>query len=285
MEWPKVKNIILLILLVVNGFLLVLVGARMEESAQYERKALEQTARVLEYNGIRVDLEAAAPAVGLVPMTVERDLEREAKLAQTLLDEPVQGENRGGGLYLYRSALGEVSFRAGGEMSFRVDGGLSAAFQRDGPWKTTRPEDHAAALLNKLGVEAVRTGTSTQGEETVVRFRQNWNGTAVFSCEVEFVYRDGYLNALRGTLLTAETGTAGTGTVLTLPTALMRFSEEIRATGDVCSAIQSMEAGYWAFAQSLSGGTRLTPVWLVSTDTADYYLDCVTGALTRLTDR
>lgn len=277
MEWPKVKNIIILILLVVNGFLLVLVGARMEESAQYERKALEQTARVLENNGIRVDLEAAASAAGLVPMTVERDLEREAKLAQTLLDEPVQGENRGGGLFLYQGALGDVSFRAGG--------GLSAEFQRDRHWQAARPEDHAAALLNKLGVKAVRAGVSTQGEETVVRFRQNWNGTAVFSCEVEFVYRGGYLTALRGTLLTADTGTAGAGTILALPTALMRFSEEIGATGDVCSAIQSMEAGYWAFAQSLSGGSRLTPVWLVSTDTADYYLDCVTGALTRLTDR
>lgn len=285
MEWPKLKNIILIILLVVNGFLLVLVGSRMEESAQYERKALEQTAQVLENSGIRVELDAAASAAGLVPMTVERDLEREAKLAQALLDEAVQGENRGGGLYLYRGALGEVSFRAGGEMSFQVDGSLSAAFRQNGAWRTDRPEAHAAALLKKLGVEAVRIGVSTQGEETVVRFRQNWNGTAVFSCEVEFVYRDGYFTTLRGALLTAETGTAGTGTALTLPTALMRFSEEIGATGDVCSAIQSMEAGYWAFAQSLSGGARLTPVWLVSTDTADYYLDCVTGALTRLTDR
>lgn len=276
MEWPKLKNIIILILLVVNGFLLVLVGARREESAQYERAALERTVLVLENAGIRVDVEAVGSAAGLTPMAVGRDLDREAKLARTLLDESVQGENRGGGLYLYQGALGEVSLRAGGE--------LSAGFERDEHWQTARPEDHAAALLTRLGVKAVQTGCSSQGEETVVRFRQSWNGRAVFSCELEFVYRDGYLTALRGTLLTAETGTAETGTALTLPTALMRFSEEVGATGDVCSAIRSMEAGYWGFAQSLSGGVRLAPVWLVSTDTADYYLDCVTGALTRLTE-
>ena len=83
----------------------------------------------------------------------------------------------------------------------------------------------------------------------------------------------------------AEAGTAETGQTLTMPTALMRFSEEIAGTGDVCSQLRSMEAGYRGTAQTLSGGMRLAPVWLVSTDTANYYLDCVTGAITRLTDQ
>ena len=121
-----------------------------------------------------------------------------------------------------------------------------------------------------------------EGEDVVLRFRQSWNGAPVFSCEVEFIYRDGYLTALRGTLLMAAEGTAEAGQTLTLPTALMRFSEGLGATGDVCSAIRAMEPGYRGTAQSLSGGARLTPVWLVTTDTANYYLDCVTGALTRV---
>ena len=56
MEWRKLKNLIILILLVVNGFLLVLVAARSQEAAQYERSALEQTVQVLERGGIQVDL-------------------------------------------------------------------------------------------------------------------------------------------------------------------------------------------------------------------------------------
>lgn len=276
MEWRKLKNLIILILLTVNGFLLVLVGVRWEESVRYERSALEQTVQVLERGGIQVDVEAVTAADGLAPMTVERDVEREARLAGVLLDEEVQGDNRGGGLYLYRGGLGEVSLRSGG--------GLSAEFPRDDHWKTDRPEDHAAALLKKLGVEGVLTEQGNEGEDVVLRLTQSWNGTPVFSCEVEFVYRDGYLTTLRGALLTAADGTAETGQALTLPTALMRFSEELGATGDVCSAIRSMEPGYRGAAQSLSGGVRLTPVWLVATDTANYYLDCVTGALTRVTE-
>ncbi len=277
MEWRKLKDLIILILLVVNGFLLVLVGARREESASYERTALEQTVQVLERSGIQVELSAVTDAGELSPMTVERDLEREGKLVRALLDENVQGSNRGGGLYLYQGGLGEVSVRAGGE--------LSAEFEQDEHWMTDRPEAHAADLLRGMGVEAVQTASDVRGAETVLRFRQSWNGMPVFSCEVELVYRDGMLCSLRGALLMAAEGTAETGRPLTLPTALMRFSEAVGATGDVCSAIRSMEVGYRSTAQSLSGGARLTPVWRVSTNTADYYLDCVTGALARLADR
>lgn len=273
MEWRKLKNLIILILLTVNGFLLVLVGVRREESARYERSALERTVQVLEKGGIQVDIEAVAAADGLTPMTVERDVEREARLVSALLGEEVQGDNRGGGLYLYRGALGEVSLRAGGE--------LSADFPLSGHWKTDRPEGHAAALLKKLGVEGELTGQADERGDVVLRFRQSWNGMPVFSCEVEFTYRDGYLTAFRGALLMAAEGTAETGQALTLSTALTRFSEGLGATGDVCSAIRAMEPGYRGTAQSLSGGARLTPVWLVTTDTANYYLDCVTGSLTR----
>lgn len=277
MEWRKQQNLIILILLVVNGFLLVLVGSRWEESLSYERMALEQTVQVLERRGIEVDLDAVAGGAGLTPITVERDLDREAGLAQALLNEEVQGDNRGGGLYLYQGALGEVSIRSGGE--------LSAELGPDGHWTTDRPERHAAELLKRLGVEARQVGITEADGQTRLRFQQSWKGTQVFSCELELVYQEGRLRSLSGALLMAEAGTAETGQVLTLPTALMRFSEEIAATGDVCSAIRSMQAGYRGTAQSLSGGVKLAPVWLVSTDTASYYLDCATGALTRLTDQ
>lgn len=120
MEWGRLKNLIILILLIVNGFLLVLVATRREESARYERMALEQTVQALERRGVQVEAEALTGAEGLSPMTAERDMEREAKLVRTLLDAEVQGDNRGGGVYLYQGALGEVSLRAGGELTAQL---------------------------------------------------------------------------------------------------------------------------------------------------------------------
>lgn len=273
MEWRRLKNIIILILLLVNCFLLVLVGTRYTASVQYERAALERTVEVLAAQGIQVDPDSLTPADGLPPLTVERDLAREEALARALLGEAVDAESRGGGLYLYRGATGEVSLRAGGE--------LSAALADSDYWQTDRPEAHAAALLRRMGVEAEPISPSGAGE--AVRFRQLWNGVPIYSCEVEFVYEDGLLRSIRGTLLTAGQAEQEEGTALTLPTALLRFLDGVTDTGDVCSSIQSMRAGYRAAAQPLTGGTRLTAVWLVSSNTAEYYLDCATGALTRLT--
>lgn len=279
MEWRSLKNLIILILLVVNGFLLVLVASRKEESVRYERSALKQTVQVLEQSGIQADPDAAAPADGLVPMAVERDLDRELRMAQALLGPgEVRGENQGGGLYLYQGGNGELSVRAGGELSAKMADNPNQFITED-------LERHASGLLKRMGADVERTGVTEEDEWTRVRFRQVWNGVPVFSCEVEVVYYHNLLYSVQGTLLSAKEGTAEQGRIMALPTALMRFSEEIAAAGDVCTAIRSMEPGYRGTAQSLSGGVRLSPVWLVTTDTAKYYLDCAAGSLTRAADQ
>ena len=275
MEWRRLKNVIILILLLLNGFLLVLAWGRWREAAQYDRAALENTVEVLAGRGIEVDPGGLSSAGDLPPLNLERDPEAEQKLVRALLDEAVEADNRGGGLYLYQGALGEVSVRAGGE--------LFAALADSPVWDAGSPENHAAALLNKMGMAGKLLDGSVQGGRTVVRFRQLWNQVPVFSCEVEFVYENGRLRTIQGTLLTAGQVSEEAGGILSLPTALMRFLDGVTATGDVCSAIQSMETGYRVASQSLSGGVRLTAVWLVSSNTADYYLDGATGALTRLT--
>ena len=70
MEWPKLKNIIILILLLVNGFLLVLVVGREFQVSRYERSAFTQAGQVLAQNGITVDEDLLEQAVreSLVPL-------------------------------------------------------------------------------------------------------------------------------------------------------------------------------------------------------------------------
>lgn len=278
MEWPKLKNIIILILLLVNGFLLVLVGTRYTESVQYERKALERTLQVLDERGIQVDAEKLAPAEDLAPLTIERELTQELQMARALLGGgELEAENQGGGLYRYWNDRGELTVRAGGE--------LSAVLADSPDWMAEDLERHAADLLDRMGIDAQLLGIAQEEGRTLVRFRQCRNEIPLFSCEVEFAYDSGSrLRSVQGALLSVLDGTAEQAQLLTLPTALTRFSEDITATGDVCSAIQAMEPGWRGTVQPLSGGVRLTPMWLITTDTAQYYLDCVTGGLTRIVE-
>lgn len=276
MEWRKVKNIIILLLLLVNGFLLVLVWARRSEALQYEQTAMTQAIQALANQGIEVEWEALTSADGLFALSLERDAEREEQLVQALLGETAEGDNRGGGLYIYQGQRGEVSLRPGGE--------LSATLYEDERWQTDEPAAHAAELLRQMGVEGEQISCDERTQTTVVMFGQLWEGMRLFSNVLTFTYREGRLQSITGSLLVSGTVTREPGEVLSLPTALMRFLDNILDSGDVCSVVLSMKAGYRA-SQSFSGVTRLSPTWLISSNTADYYLDASTGTLTRITDR
>ena len=272
MEWGKLKNIIILILLLINGFLLVLVGTRNSEVRRYEQSAIERSLQVLEENGIQVE-EGALPAGGGVePAGAERDVAAEGRLVSALMGEELAGTHRGGGLYTYVGVRGQMSVRAGGE--------LSLIPSEDPFWSADDPEEHAAALMAALPVETELVRAETAGTAGTITYRQRWEGVPLFSCQVTLTYRAGRLTDLSGSLLAADKSTAESARLLTLPTVLMRFLDEILTSGDVCSSIRAVEPGY-RMTQSFSGAVRLISVWRISTNTADYYLDGVTGELSR----
>ena len=61
----------------------------------------------------------------------------------------------------------------------------------------------------------------------------------------------------------------------------MHFLHGVLASGDVCSAILAVEPGYLQ-SQSFTGAISLQPVWFISTNTTDYYVNGVTGAVSRV---
>ncbi len=272
MEWSKVKNIIILILVLINGFLLVLVGTRRSEVRRYEQSALTRSLQVLEENGIEADAQALVSRSGTVPAAAERDTAAEARLAGAILGESVEGDHRGGGLYLYQNSRGQVSLRSGGEISLIPSD--------DSFWVAADPADHAQRLVQRLGLELEERDSTLSGGSGTVTYRQRWNGAPLFSCQLVLSYEDGRLTGLSGTLLAADRAAEESVSLLTLPTVLLRFLDEIIKSGDVCSSIRAVEAGY-RLIPSFSGAMRLSSVWKVSTNTADYYLDGVTGEFSR----
>ena len=275
MDWSKLKNIIILILLLVNGFLLVLVVGQSIQVDRYQRSALTQAGEILAQNGISVDdtLLRQVQGLSLSPLSVRRNLQRELELARLLLGEDTVRTDQGGGLYGYDSGRGSALFRPNGDLSvtFSVPEGGGED-----------PARHAAALLDTLGLEAeLIQQQALAGDSQALTFRQLVNGVPVYSCQLVFAYEDGQLRTIQGAALTGDIQPAqSAGDIQDLPTALIRFLSGVLTSGDVCSAIEDLQLGYRG-SQTFGEESVLSPVWLISTNISDYYLDAATGELTR----
>ena len=81
MEWSKVKNIIILMLVCMNVFLLILVGLREGRAARYQEGAREDAVAALERGGITFALEKVPRDMTLTPMTVTRSRDNEQAMA------------------------------------------------------------------------------------------------------------------------------------------------------------------------------------------------------------
>ena len=273
MEGRRIKSIVIVILLIINGFLLVLVGGRHSETLKYQQAALDRSIQILEQNGIELRQEHILSHWGNPVQTVQRNLEEETRLASAMLGEQVESSSRGGGLYSYGAENGEISFRAGGE--------FTSGLKRTSYWRTSDPEAHASALVAAMGMECRRLELNVLGGNGTVVYQQMLDGVPLFTCRMVLTYEDGYLTSLSGNLLAMSEPTAESGEVLSLPTVLMQFLDDILESGDVCSAILSVESGYLQ-SQSFTNAVSLQPVWYISTNTADYYVNGVTGDLSRV---
>ena len=279
MQWSRIKNIILLLLALVNGFLLVLVVMREGPTARVQSETLSAAVQLLEKNGIHMDAQALPDEMTLEPCHLERDRDSERKMAVKLLGE-VREEDRGGDVFRYVSTNGNgsIQFHSSGIFYALFSPGIQMA-------ENGNLVEHAEGLMKSIGMDWSVVRQWESGGGTVLRLRQNYSGAPVYSCTADFRYENGALKSitnakrLTGTPLSTESGE----TPLSLATVLIRFLYGANELGDVSSEIAKVEAGY-TFSASLTGSGQLTPVWFVETETNRYEMNALTGEFFRLED-
>ena len=273
MEWSKIKNIIILLLVLLNGFLLVLVASRESKNARYEEETRAGALSALERSGVAFAPEKLPADLELTPLTVSRSRESEQAMAEALLGT-VEREDIGGSVrVVYTGAHGSASFSSDGRFEFTLDGQAR-------PLDGRMPAQDAAECLKLLGLEAEQTAARGDGGADVLVFRQTWEGAPLFSCQITLTYRDGALRRIEGERLSGSAAPAE-GTTLDTPTVLLRFLAGMNEAGYVCSRIDGMTAGYLASVSAARPVVQLSPVWYIATDTGAYYVDGLTGALSQ----
>ena len=270
METPKLKNIVLLILLITNLFLLGFVGRRGLQNAWLEQQAREDAIRFLGKRTVAVTGEQIPRSIALKPQTVTRDLKQEREAAARLLDGTAQMEDRGGGVYRWYNERGSIQFHSDGSFSGSFADG---AFPVGENW-----EQDCLDLLARLDFE----GELLSWEEGQAVFRQRWNGHPLFSRQVKLEFENGFLSAMTaGRRLVGQPKEDPSRKTVSVASALIRFSNGMDGLSAVCSRVDSVTEGYVS-GTALSGLTTLTPVWHIATDTGTYQLDLVTGVLSRV---
>lgn len=268
-ESAKLKNIVLIILVITNLLLGTLMVVRGVTSRQRQNQLLLDAVALLSDKGIALD-PAAVPRDDFPPsMTLERDADWEARMFAGLLGEDLTATQRGLVSY-YESGLGRAEVREDGSFAVFFAGGAL-------PLEGQDLSAHGLDTLQRMGFDAA---VLSQGEETLEAV-QLLNGSPVFSCTAALRYENGALTEISGVrLLGAPAADTSAAAPLSIPTLLLRFRAGIIDSGDACSAILSATQGY-VLSSGPAGHTSLTPVLQLETDTSLYLVDALTGAMER----
>ena len=257
MDSIKVKNFIILVLVIVNIVLLAVILTDSARGTELRREAVEGAVQLLSEYGISVSDDAQLGERSLSVYTVTRSEESERATAEALLGE-VSMTDRGGGIMYYSSPMGEMTFRATGGVDLQYYG-ITAP-------KSDDPEKTALEMAKKLGVTV----------QTVVEVCCSFMGAQVVNCRLSFTFKYGKLLSLSGTRPLSEVTSESMTNVIDVPTVLMRFIELTQEKGHVCSVLEQLELCFLQ-SSSASGGGSLSPVWRISTDTGDFYINAQTG--------
>lgn len=275
MESAKLKNIVLLILVITNALLLCLLLVQGVQSRQYRQQALADAIELLAQRGISVQTQDIPTADFPASMTLERDEGWELEVFTELLGQGTTLTQRGL-VSLYTGPLGTAEVRE--------NGGFSISFAT-GAYPLAPEEDavsHAQALVQRLGFPTAGEVRTEDGGVSLIQTCAGGGGRyPVFSCAVQVEYENGQAVSLRGTRLVGRPSPdAQQGEALSTATLLVRFRSGIIDSGDACTAIRSATQGYVLSADA-GGNLRLTPVLRLETDTNPYVVNALTGELSR----
>ena len=269
MDRYRLKNIIILVLLLANGFLLGVLSLRQTSENSSHRQTATQLVSLFAADGMTLqaeDIPTAAPPAG---QTLARDTEWERTVAAFFLGKNPVGADRGGDIYAYTGAQGGAAqFRSGGSF------------------------DIACALTDTDGEALIREFCQKFSySDPVFSLESDGSGSAAASarfsrlsvpnCTVTFTLGSGgVLLAVSGTLLPAK-GTEFSYEVepLSASAALTAFQRVRRERQAVVSSIVSVTSCY-ELESTPSAPMSLAPAWCIATDTGNYYVNCISGLVT-----
>lgn len=265
MERYRLKNIMILILALLNMFLLSSLLYRQSQDHALRRRSEEELVALFAASDITLARSAiswAAPPAGI---TMTRSALREQELAKFLLGSSFR-ESSQGGISSYRGAAGSLQFRSSG----RFDAGLLKSSQNG--------EDLCRELCKAFSYSEPVFSLDESGTGTAGAVYQ-YEKLPVHNCTLTFTLHENRLTAISGTLLPGTGIPTEEEDLLSCAAALTAFQQMRREEGTVGSSILGTHLAY-ELESTPSAPMALSAAWCIETDIASYYVNCSTGAIT-----
>lgn len=272
MEWSRVKNILIILLLLVNGFLFAAYMNAELSQRKDEAETRNNVYQILTRLGIEIDPELIpSDSEVLYPARIERDINKEQTIAETILGELNKTE-LGGGKITYSSSIGTLGFRNGGffDIDIKTSNVKDAEHARKIALKTLKPFNISTDSSLVTVVE------TPDGYE--ITFPQLYSKYKVFNC----------LNTVRinfdGSL--SISGRRAADTIVFargfhprgISGLFLDLADNISELGTPIKKITEVESGFMV--ETVSGtGMNLITVWRIKANGVDYYISALDGKL------
>jgi hypothetical protein len=270
MSGAKLKNFIILVLLVTIGFLLVLAVPQQIEI----RRQADTTGQLLQslcaQDGISLDPDILPTTQTLYELELNASPSAELAVATLLLGDGAAASEETGRQGVYTAPAGRCSFSAG-------DGGFSAVLTT--PREAgTQLADYSRSLLTSLGYDPAEvTLAEPTGRTQRVTATQQYLGVPVFSSGLTLTYYDNSLTAVDGVFYIGDDQPVriSEDPCITCADAIVAFLAARDELGWVGEEITAVTQGY------LRSGiaVNLTPAWRITTDTGVVEVNGITRAV------
>ena len=265
METHRIKRIIIIILALVNAVLLLMLASRQLQTHSQQKTEFLQLQKLYERNGIALRVPSLSNTELPVSAAVQQNTDAEEAFIAALLGENLTKEE------------------SGSSTNYTAPDGSGARLRRNGAlelhFSTLHLSyDDAAAALQPFGYRlSPLTGSASRCTAT-----QYIEGRALVDAALSLQFEDGMLSSLIGHYVNSMESSQET-LILSDADALTRFLRYTQTQGIVCGGVDSVTQA-WLFSSATLFQSSLSPVLLIHTDTAQYYVNPQTQEVVPLAD-
>jgi hypothetical protein len=267
MSIPRIKTIVIAVLVVINVFFLTVYISDAAADAQNERKAIEDACELMRARGVMIEPGSVRTNNALRVVRTTRGLETEARIARAVLGETEMTDQ--GVIYLYENPeRGTAEFYSAGDFEILLRPGAVG--------RGSDPQRAVRRVLQSMRIEASRFSLSSADGKETVTVVCTYRNADIFNCTLDFIFVGEDLEAIRGRYAADIETMPGSAYISSVGTAMIEFLAAV-SRGDVeCSSVHSIEAGYQQRVAGPFGEGTLNPAWLLSTDGGQYLFDSAT---------